>query len=32
MINRHTPASYDRANPRAYHGGDLRGIREHFPT
>ena len=26
-----TPASYDRANPRAYHGGDLRGIREHLP-
>ena len=25
------PASYDRANPRAYHGGDLRGIREHLP-
>jgi neopullulanase len=24
------PASYDRANPRAYHGGDLRGIREHL--
>jgi glycosidase len=24
-------ASYDRANPRAYHGGDLRGIREHLP-
>jgi glycosidase len=25
------PASHDRANPRAYHGGDLRGIREHLP-
>ena len=25
------PASYDRANPHAYHGGDLRGIREHLP-
>jgi glycosidase len=25
------PASYDRAKPRAYHGGDLRGIREHLP-
>ncbi len=25
------PASYDRSNPRAYHGGDLRGIREHLP-
>lgn len=25
------PDSYDRANPRAYHGGDLRGIREHLP-
>jgi neopullulanase len=25
------PNSYDRANPRAYHGGDLRGIREHLP-
>src|SRR6202142_965869 len=24
------PGSYDRANPRAYHGGDLRGIREHL--
>ena len=22
---------YDRSNPRAYHGGDLRGIREHLP-
>ncbi len=22
---------HDRANPRAYHGGDLRGIREHLP-
>jgi len=22
---------YDRAKPRAYHGGDLRGIREHLP-
>lgn len=21
----------DRANPRAYHGGDLRGVREHLP-
>jgi glycosidase len=25
------PNSYDRASPRAYHGGDLRGIREHLP-
>jgi neopullulanase len=25
------PGSLDRANPRAYHGGDLRGIREHLP-
>jgi neopullulanase len=25
------PNSYDRANLRAYHGGDLRGIREHLP-
>jgi neopullulanase len=27
------PASgvYDRGNPRAYHGGDLRGIQEHLP-
>lgn len=24
------PGSYDRANPRAYHGGDLRGIQEHL--
>ena len=22
---------HDRSNPRAYHGGDLRGIREHLP-
>jgi glycosidase len=25
------PATHDRSNPRAYHGGDLRGIREHLP-
>jgi neopullulanase len=25
------PHTGDRANPRAYHGGDLRGIREHLP-
>ncbi len=25
------PATYDRAKARAYHGGDLRGIREHLP-
>jgi glycosidase len=25
------PGSYDRAQPRAYHGGDLRGIQEHLP-
>ena len=25
-----TPGSHDRAKPRAYHGGDLRGIREHL--
>ena len=24
------PASYDRANPRAYHGGDFEGIRDHL--
>ena len=24
------PHTHDRANPRAYHGGDLRGIREHL--
>ncbi len=24
------PPFYDRANPMAYHGGDLRGIREHL--
>jgi glycosidase len=24
------PGSYDRAKPRSYHGGDLRGIREHL--
>ena len=26
-----TSGTHDRANPRAYHGGDLRGIREHLP-
>lgn len=26
-----TGGTHDRANPRAYHGGDLRGIREHLP-
>ncbi len=25
------PNSYDRSKPRAYHGGDLRGIRDHLP-
>lgn len=25
------PGSHDRANPRAWHGGDLRGIRDHIP-
>lgn len=25
------PASHDRAKPRAYHGGDLRGIQAHLP-
>jgi glycosidase len=25
------PASHDRAKGRAYHGGDLRGVREHLP-
>jgi neopullulanase len=25
------PGSHDRAKPRAYHGGDLRGIQEHLP-
>jgi glycosidase len=24
-------SSYDRSKPRAYHGGDLRGIRDHLP-
>jgi neopullulanase len=24
------PNTHDRANPRAYHGGDLRGIRDHL--
>lgn len=24
------PGSHDRSNPRAYHGGDLQGIREHI--
>ncbi|HEX2714937.1 MAG TPA: alpha-amylase family glycosyl hydrolase [Candidatus Acidoferrales bacterium] len=26
-----SPGTYDRSLPRAYHGGDLRGIREHLP-
>jgi glycosidase len=25
------PGTHDRSNARAYHGGDLRGIREHLP-
>jgi neopullulanase len=25
------PGSHDRSRPRAYHGGDLRGIRAHLP-
>lgn len=25
-----SPGSHDRSKPRAYHGGDLRGIREHL--
>jgi len=25
------PASHDRSKPRAYHGGDLRGITDHLP-
>ncbi|MHB8412119.1 MAG: alpha-amylase family glycosyl hydrolase [Candidatus Acidiferrales bacterium] len=25
-----SPGTYDRANPRAYHGGDLQGIRDHL--
>lgn len=25
------PGSHDRAKPRAFHGGDLRGVREHLP-
>jgi len=25
------PGSHDRSKPRAYHGGDLHGIREHLP-
>ncbi|HXE32448.1 MAG TPA: alpha-amylase family glycosyl hydrolase [Verrucomicrobiae bacterium] len=25
------PGTHDRSNPRAYHGGDLRGIGEHLP-
>jgi glycosidase len=25
------PGTHDRSNPRAYHGGDLRGIRDHLP-
>ena len=26
-----SPGTYDRSKPRAYHGGDLRGIRDHLP-
>jgi len=26
-----TAPTFDRSKPRAYHGGDLRGIREHLP-
>ncbi len=26
-----SPGTYDRARARAYHGGDLRGIRDHLP-
>jgi neopullulanase len=26
-----SPSSHDRAKPRAYHGGDLAGIRDHLP-
>jgi glycosidase len=26
-----SPGTFDRAKTRAYHGGDLRGIREHLP-
>jgi glycosidase len=25
-----SPGTYDRSNPRAYHGGDVRGIRDHL--
>ena len=25
-----SPGTYDRSNPRAYHGGDFRGIRDHL--
>ena len=28
---REAPGSHDRSNPRAYHGGDLRGIKNHLP-
>ena len=28
---RDAPGSHDRGKPRAYHGGDLRGIRDHLP-
>ncbi|HVO57566.1 MAG TPA: alpha-amylase family glycosyl hydrolase [Dongiaceae bacterium] len=28
---REFPGSHDRTKPRAWHGGDLRGIREHIP-
>ena len=32
-LSNNFPASgtYNRSNPRAYHGGDLRGIQEHLP-
>ena len=26
-----SPGTFDRSKPRAYHGGDLRGIRQHLP-
>ncbi len=31
MPNGATPGTYDRNAPKAYHGGDLRGIQNHLP-
>ena len=31
MPNAATPGTYDRNAPKAYHGGDLKGIQDHLP-